>query len=102
MTSNRRIRFKRFQMLHGRPYDRGPVATSAKPVAPLQGAVVLGRTGQDNRASSLEMRLSLGSLIDIGKLRVIVDKEFSLIEAAQAHELSEAGHVRGKIILNVT
>lgn len=48
------------------------------------------------------MRLSLGSLIDIGKLRVIVDKEFSLIEAAQAHELSEAGHVRGKIILNVT
>ena len=43
----------------------------------------------------------IGSLIDIGKLRVIVEKEFPLSEAAVAHELSEAGHVRGKIILNV-
>ena len=43
----------------------------------------------------------IGSLIDIGKLRVIVEKEFPLSEAAAAHELSEAGHVRGKIILNV-
>jgi NADPH:quinone reductase-like Zn-dependent oxidoreductase len=43
----------------------------------------------------------IGGLIDIGKLRVIVEQEFPLSEAAAAHELSEAGHVRGKIILNV-
>jgi NADPH:quinone reductase-like Zn-dependent oxidoreductase len=43
----------------------------------------------------------IAGLIDVGKLRVVVDKEFPLQDAAQAHELSEAGHVRGKIILNV-
>ena len=43
----------------------------------------------------------IGGLIDIGQLQVIVEKEFPLNEAAAAHELSEAGHVRGKIILNV-
>jgi NADPH:quinone reductase-like Zn-dependent oxidoreductase len=43
----------------------------------------------------------IGGLIDIGKLRVIVDTEFPLNEAAAAHEMSEAGHARGKIILNV-
>jgi NADPH:quinone reductase-like Zn-dependent oxidoreductase len=40
-------------------------------------------------------------LIDIGKLQVIVEKELPLSDAAAAHELSETGHVRGKIILNV-
>jgi NADPH:quinone reductase-like Zn-dependent oxidoreductase len=43
----------------------------------------------------------IGGLIDVGKLQVIIGKEFPLREAAAAHELSEAGHVRGKIILNV-
>jgi NADPH:quinone reductase-like Zn-dependent oxidoreductase len=43
----------------------------------------------------------IGGLIDVGKLQVIVEKEFPLRDAAAAHELSEAGHVRGKIILNV-
>jgi len=43
----------------------------------------------------------ISGLIDTGKLRVIVEKELLLSEAAAAHELSEAGHVRGKIILNV-
>jgi NADPH:quinone reductase-like Zn-dependent oxidoreductase len=43
----------------------------------------------------------IGGLIDIGKLRVIVENEFPLNEASKAQELSEAGHVRGKIILNV-
>ena len=43
----------------------------------------------------------IGGLIDVGKVRVIVEKELPLEEAAFAHELSEAGHVRGKIILNV-
>jgi NADPH:quinone reductase-like Zn-dependent oxidoreductase len=44
----------------------------------------------------------IGGLIDTGKLRVIVEQEFPLSEAAAAHILSEAGHVRGKIILSVT
>jgi NADPH:quinone reductase-like Zn-dependent oxidoreductase len=43
----------------------------------------------------------IGGLIDGGKVRVIVEKELPLEEAALAHQLSETGHVRGKIILNV-
>jgi NADPH:quinone reductase-like Zn-dependent oxidoreductase len=43
----------------------------------------------------------IAGLIDTGKLQVIVEKEFSLSEAAAAHELSETGHVRGKIILTM-
>lgn len=102
MTSDRRIRFNGFKCSTVAHTTAGlwrhPQSRSHR-YKELSFWVELG---QDNRVSSLEMRLSLGSLIDIGKLRVIVDKEFSLIEAAQAHELSEAGHVRGKIILNVT
>jgi len=41
-----------------------------------------------------------GGLIDVGKLRVIVDKEFHL-KLWPGMKLSEAGHVRGKIILNI-
>ena len=43
----------------------------------------------------------ISRLIDTGKLRVVVEAEFPLKEAAAAHELSEAGHVRGKLILKV-
>lgn len=39
--------------------------------------------------------------VDQGKLKVFIEKEFPLAEAGLAHQLSEEGHVRGKIILNV-
>ena len=42
-----------------------------------------------------------GNLKTTKEQQVIVEKEFPLRDAAAAHELSEAGHVRGKIILNV-
>jgi NADPH:quinone reductase-like Zn-dependent oxidoreductase len=43
----------------------------------------------------------IAGLIDVGKVRVIVEKQLPLSEAAAAHELSETGRARGKIILNV-
>ncbi|WP_092600583.1 NADP-dependent oxidoreductase [Actinopolyspora xinjiangensis] len=43
----------------------------------------------------------LGQLIDRGELRVEVQRTFPLREAAQAHELLEQGHVRGKLALTV-
>jgi NADPH:quinone reductase-like Zn-dependent oxidoreductase len=43
----------------------------------------------------------IGGLIDAGKLRIIVEREFPLAEAKAAHRLIETGHVRGKIILRV-
>jgi NADPH:quinone reductase-like Zn-dependent oxidoreductase len=61
-----------------------------------------GITARFERGTSNGIRLQeLSSLIDVGKLQVVVEKEFRLSEAAAAQELSEAGHVRGKIILNV-
>lgn len=61
-----------------------------------------GITARFERGNINGTRLQeLAGLIDVGKLQVIVEKEFPLSDAAYAHELSEAGHVRGKIILNV-
>lgn len=43
----------------------------------------------------------IAAIIDKGKLKVFIEKEFALQETKEAHELSEKGHARGKIILRV-
>jgi NADPH:quinone reductase-like Zn-dependent oxidoreductase len=64
--------------------------------APRQIAVrhVIGRP--DGQRLAL-----LGQLIDAGSLPVHLAAVLPLAEARQAHELVEAGHVRGKIVLQV-
>lgn len=49
-------------------------------------------------ASGLE---ELAGLIDAQKLRVEVSKTFPLSAAREAHQLSQQGHVRGKLVLKV-
>ncbi|WP_306204586.1 NADP-dependent oxidoreductase [Actinoplanes sp. RD1] len=44
----------------------------------------------------------IAALVDAGKLRPVIQRTFDLGEADQAHKAMEAGHLRGKIILNVT
>ena len=44
----------------------------------------------------------LAKLADAGKLSVNIDSEFTLDQAAQAHERSETGRAQGKIIVNVS
>jgi NADPH:quinone reductase-like Zn-dependent oxidoreductase len=44
----------------------------------------------------------IAGLIDAGKIRIIIDKEFPLEQTRQAHELSEQGHAVGKIIIKVS
>jgi NADPH:quinone reductase-like Zn-dependent oxidoreductase len=41
----------------------------------------------------------LGALADQGRLRPTIGRTLPLERAGDAHELSEAGHVRGKIVL---
>ncbi|WP_281545183.1 NADP-dependent oxidoreductase [Grimontia sp. SpTr1] len=53
---------------------------------------------QPNRAQ-LEQ---LAELADAGKLKVSIDSEFTLGQVAEAHERSETGRARGKIIINVS
>jgi NADPH:quinone reductase-like Zn-dependent oxidoreductase len=43
----------------------------------------------------------LGELADSGALRVEVEREYPLAQAADAHRHSQAGHVRGKLVLTV-
>ena len=43
----------------------------------------------------------ISRLLDSGDVRVFVDRVFDLTEAAEAHRAIEAGHTRGKLVLNV-
>jgi NADPH:quinone reductase-like Zn-dependent oxidoreductase len=43
----------------------------------------------------------LAKLVDSGKLKPVVETVLPLPEARHAHELSQAGHVRGKMVLRV-
>ena len=43
----------------------------------------------------------VSSLVEAGHLRPAIDAELPLADARKAHEMSEAGHTRGKIVLRV-
>ena len=43
----------------------------------------------------------LATLVDSGKLRPVVETVLPLSKARQAHELSQGGHTRGKLVLDV-
>jgi NADPH:quinone reductase-like Zn-dependent oxidoreductase len=50
-------------------------------------------------SSSAEQLAKVGELVAAGEVKVEIAGTFSLSQVAQAHELSEAGHTRGKLIL---
>src|SRR5882757_1341040 len=43
----------------------------------------------------------IAKIIDSGKLAPVIDRILPLSEAGRAHELSQSGHIRGKIVLRV-
>lgn len=44
----------------------------------------------------------ISNLVDSGKLKVVIAKEFLLKDVKEAHKMSESGHTHGKIILRVS
>jgi NADPH2:quinone reductase len=42
----------------------------------------------------------IAELIEDGDVKVHIEKAFTLDQVAQAHELLEGGHVRGKLVLD--
>jgi NADPH:quinone reductase-like Zn-dependent oxidoreductase len=44
----------------------------------------------------------ISKLIEAGKLRPAIEKVFPLEEIGEAHRLSEAGHVRGKLVVKIS
>ncbi|HEY2488347.1 MAG TPA: NADP-dependent oxidoreductase [Streptosporangiaceae bacterium] len=75
--------------------DPGHVVTIANFSAAEHGAQVTSRT------QAFHALPEAARLAEEGKLTPAIDSEFPLAEAAKAHERSEAGHVRGKIVLLV-
>lgn len=45
--------------------------------------------------------VEIAKLVDTGKLKVVMGTVLPLSEAGKAHQLSQGGHVRGKIVLKV-
>jgi NADPH:quinone reductase-like Zn-dependent oxidoreductase len=43
----------------------------------------------------------ISGLIEAGKIRPVIEKVFALEQIAEAHRLSEAGHVRGKLVVRI-
>ncbi|MEH2141928.1 NADP-dependent oxidoreductase [Nostoc sp.] len=76
------------------------VSTTAPPNA--QKAEERGiRAEMMNMKPSASLLEEIASLLDSGQVKTIVAQTFSLSEARQAQELSQGGHVRGKIVLQI-
>lgn len=76
------------------------VSTAAPPDA--QKAEERGiRAEMMNMKPSTSLLEEIASLLDSGQVKTIVAQMFSLSEARQAQELSQGGHVRGKIVLQI-
>ena len=61
-----------------------------------------GKVGKSFMTISNGARLQeIAGLIDKRMLRVVIDKKFPITQVKEAHELSQSGKTRGKIILSV-
>jgi NADPH:quinone reductase-like Zn-dependent oxidoreductase len=75
-------------------------------IAGVAGGVVRGLFGGKRfliaavkpRGGDLE---KIGALIEAGKIKPVIEKIFPLEQIAEAHRLSETGHVRGKLGVSV-
>jgi NADPH:quinone reductase-like Zn-dependent oxidoreductase len=76
---------------------KGGVLASTVSQAQAPNAGVTGKYIA-NRPNGEGLR-ELAKLVDAGKLRMVVESVFPLSDTRKGHELSQTGHVRGKIVL---
>ena len=80
----------------------GGVLVTIANAPPEQAAAQRGaRAELFSMSPSSEQLARIAALVADGTVRVEIAHTFPLEEARQAHELSEAGHTRGKIVLTV-
>lgn len=85
-----------------RVLKKGGVLISTLGVQDARPAEAAGKTGKGMVMATRASRLrEIGKLIDAGKVKVIIEKVFPWNEIRQAHELSQSGRARGKIVLQV-
>lgn len=78
----------------------GRYVTIARGLPDEEAAKARGITAQSYLVHPNGQELAeIAMLIDEGKVHVEIAKTFALAEAAKAQELSQTGHVRGKIVL---
>jgi NADPH:quinone reductase-like Zn-dependent oxidoreductase len=59
------------------------------------------RAGSFGADASPTQLAEIAKLVDAGSLKPVVDTVLPLSDARRAHEISERGHVRGKVVLTV-
>ena len=59
------------------------------------------RTASFSAQVNSELLSTFAKLIDEGQIKTVVGETYSLSEAGKAHEISQSGHGRGRIILRV-
>ena len=81
---------------------KGGILVATLGIASPEAAREHGVRGEGVRVHADTVQLSqIAALIDAGDLKPAVTTVLPLAEAARAHELSQTGHVRGKIVLQV-
>jgi NADPH:quinone reductase-like Zn-dependent oxidoreductase len=84
----------------------GKLKFFARAITGLAGGTLRGLTGGKRllmiqakpRGGDLE---KINALIEAGKIRPVIEKVFPLEQIAEAHRVSEEGHVRGKLVLKI-
>lgn len=80
----------------------GGILVSIVDPAAVQSAPAHGARGAFfSAAPNAEQLAEIGRLMEDGLVKTHVETVLPLSEAAQAHELSQSGHTRGKIVLKV-
>jgi len=81
---------------------RGGLLVSTILTLPAEDEAPAGVRGLSLLAQpSRDELIRIGALIDAGRVRPIVETVRPLTAARRAHEVSQAGHARGKIVLRV-
>ncbi|WP_031070189.1 NADP-dependent oxidoreductase [Streptomyces sp. NRRL WC-3742] len=78
--------------------DAQRVLSIANPAAPAEGVRFTGAEDEPQHRRAYAAALALH---EAGTLRLPLHRVLPLAEAAEAHRISEEGHVRGKIVLTV-
>ena len=85
---------------------RGGILVSLLEPPPQELAQDLGIRAMKNAPSlpfpSRSLLQTIGQVIDAGQVKPVVYRTFPLHEARRAHELSQTGHGRGRIVLRIT
>ena len=79
----------------------GILVSILQPPSPEKAAAHGVRCAHTFVQPSVPQLNEIAKLLDAGKIKVIVEKVFPLWEARAGQDLSQTGHVRGKIVLRV-